>query len=194
METSQPVHEAPAKTNRTLLIIVASTIAVCCFCIVVGAVGYLGFITIRTEDAPVVPIEEFATLSPEILKHQSLIPLWTILLRVDWETTSSVRIPGKWSPRLPSARVATSLLARIQLSKYCSSRMLMVSGWKNGRWFANLAIHTRLKSNIFSMPQARHSISDHCPNANKLDVQTRVFNVHIQTHDLIHPLMGGVVM
>ena len=68
METPQPVQEIPTKPNRTLLIIVASTIALCCFCIVVAAIGYLGFITIRTEGAPVAPIEEFATLSPEIFE------------------------------------------------------------------------------------------------------------------------------
>ena len=66
METSQPVTEIPAKNNRTLLIIVASAIALCCFCIVVAVVGYIGFVTIRTEGTAVPPIEQFATLSPEI--------------------------------------------------------------------------------------------------------------------------------
>lgn len=60
METPQPVNQAPVKKNQTLLIIAAVAIVLFCCCIAVVVAGYYNFITIRSTETEVQPIQDTA--------------------------------------------------------------------------------------------------------------------------------------
>ncbi|HLO33245.1 MAG TPA: hypothetical protein VK249_29120 [Anaerolineales bacterium] len=60
METPQSVYETPVRNNRTLWIIAAAVMALCCCGLVVAVAGFYGFFTIRSVATQVIP-NEFPT-------------------------------------------------------------------------------------------------------------------------------------
>jgi hypothetical protein len=60
MEAPQSVQETPVRNNRTVWIIAAAVIGLCCCGVIVAAAGFYGFFTIRSV-ATGVPPDEFPT-------------------------------------------------------------------------------------------------------------------------------------
>ena len=55
MVTNQPVNGTPARNNRIILIIIAVVVVLCLCCLVIGMIGVINFLTIRsvgTQEAP----------------------------------------------------------------------------------------------------------------------------------------------
>jgi hypothetical protein len=63
METPQSVPEVPVKKNRTLWIIAASVIALCCCSLILAVAAFYGFFAIRSVGTQPPPVEEFETPS-----------------------------------------------------------------------------------------------------------------------------------
>jgi len=57
MESPEPAFETPVKKNQTLLMIAAVAIVLFCCCIALAVAGYYSFITIRSTETEVQPIE-----------------------------------------------------------------------------------------------------------------------------------------
>jgi hypothetical protein len=74
METPQPANEITVKNNRTPLFIAASAIVLCCFCVVVAVAGYYGYVTIRTVETQVIPLED----STPSIPADSVTPLGAV--------------------------------------------------------------------------------------------------------------------
>jgi len=65
MEIPQAGAEAPAKSNRTLWIIVGAVIALCCCGVLVAVAGFYSFTTIRSVSTQVQPLVEFTPSVPD---------------------------------------------------------------------------------------------------------------------------------
>ena len=68
METPQTAADVPAKSNRTLWIIVGAVIALCCCGVLVAVAGFYSFTAIRSVSTQVQPLEEFTPSVPEDLE------------------------------------------------------------------------------------------------------------------------------
>jgi hypothetical protein len=72
METLQSEQGTSVKKNRTLWIIAAAVIALCCCGLIAAVAGFYGFITIRSSATQVLPLEEFTPAIPEELATPSI--------------------------------------------------------------------------------------------------------------------------
>jgi hypothetical protein len=75
MESPQPVLETPAKKNRTLLIIAAVAIVLCCGCLVLAIAGYYGYTRMKsTQGLPPQPVENPVPVIPSDSQSPTLEP------------------------------------------------------------------------------------------------------------------------